>query len=599
MNPKTVCLSFSVSVNRTLAHMSRRQRNTPHHGGGGGGHTAAAAASATPQALIFFDPISKKLLPPPLFIGENGSADLLSSQDGPFPSLPYTSRRDQPKSAVHWGQRKLFLSEMQLLTLVVPDPLEPHWIIYVGSAPGTHLLYLDRLFGHVHQWELVDPGKFDAALHEEAAPPQQDRNTMARSEDNNKASIANNNSSSKRPSVGKSKFTLRNQFFDNNAAYELMSRRLRKAKCPALAAVYDEMVDTFCNRAKTASTTKTTTGENVNEARTEDIPIRNEPAVQLPSGLGLLLRACASRVKTLFLSDVRSGDEKNDSFEQHVYENTLAQETWTDILQPSFAMLKHRLPYTSVRRDDPKNPGRSVYEPSQFGAETMHLNGRVLLPVFARLTSTEARLIVKEGALRRSYNHKQYEDQMFFFNSVLRETVHFAAAADNKKRSGDGATAGADDSGAVDNDDASSSSSFRYPFELDHRYDGATEFHVLQQYLDRVASRLRECKSRMSEEEHSLLPTSVEQLSAAISRQLHGTIAGAAKKCDDKLIELSSTLPPAQQEKVRAVVARADAFRTLPLWRTPISEDEVKRALGTAPEQQSATSLWPGRLFKL
>lgn len=33
-----------------------------------------------------------------------------------IPRLPYKTRRGQIKSAIHWGQRKLLLSEVQLLT---------------------------------------------------------------------------------------------------------------------------------------------------------------------------------------------------------------------------------------------------------------------------------------------------------------------------------------------------------------------------------------------------------------------------------------------------------------------------------------------------
>lgn len=65
---------------------------------------------------------------------------------------------------VHQGQRKLLLSEIQLLTehykkKSAKDPI----VAYVGSAPGTHLLFLHALFPRV-QFILWDGAPFDPAL---------------------------------------------------------------------------------------------------------------------------------------------------------------------------------------------------------------------------------------------------------------------------------------------------------------------------------------------------------------------------------------------------------------------------------------------------
>lgn len=88
---------------------------------------------------------------------------LLISKDSP--KLDYYRRKDEVKTSVHWGQRKLFISEILFLTFFhdpnkVPNPI----ILYVGAAPGTHIKYLSELFPECI-FHLYDPAKFDSHLH--------------------------------------------------------------------------------------------------------------------------------------------------------------------------------------------------------------------------------------------------------------------------------------------------------------------------------------------------------------------------------------------------------------------------------------------------
>lgn len=79
---------------------------------------------------------------------------------------------DSWTSAVHWGQRKLLLSEIELLMNVykrmksasVSDSRPSILIVYVGAAPGSHLSYLiDMFIGlmdiKMHLWDR--PSRFD------------------------------------------------------------------------------------------------------------------------------------------------------------------------------------------------------------------------------------------------------------------------------------------------------------------------------------------------------------------------------------------------------------------------------------------------------
>lgn len=74
--------------------------------------------------------------------------------------LPYRKRNNVEKSNVHWGQRKLFLSEVEFFSLYwnvkeIPNPL----CVYAGSAPGQHLPILSKMFPSF-TFHLYDPSPF-------------------------------------------------------------------------------------------------------------------------------------------------------------------------------------------------------------------------------------------------------------------------------------------------------------------------------------------------------------------------------------------------------------------------------------------------------
>jgi ubiquinone/menaquinone biosynthesis C-methylase UbiE len=122
----------------------------------------------------------------------------------------YHRRTKEVKNVIHWGQRKLLLSEIEFLNVflgvalksailnepnetksqsatvalksaILNEPnetndfngnkftletikcIKPVYIIYTGSAPGTHILYLSQLFTFAH-FELYDPREFSKKL---------------------------------------------------------------------------------------------------------------------------------------------------------------------------------------------------------------------------------------------------------------------------------------------------------------------------------------------------------------------------------------------------------------------------------------------------
>ncbi len=80
--------------------------------------------------------------------------DLIITPDSP--RLAYYQRSKEEKSAIHWGQRKLLLSEIQFFTNY---PSDSTIVVYAGAAPGIHIPYLSSLFPQLI-FHLYDPNPF-------------------------------------------------------------------------------------------------------------------------------------------------------------------------------------------------------------------------------------------------------------------------------------------------------------------------------------------------------------------------------------------------------------------------------------------------------
>jgi len=69
---------------------------------------------------------------------------------------PYRRRNRDKKTVIHWGQRKLLMSEIEFLTLYA-EPGDT--VVYAGAAPGNHTYFLSLMFPFL-KFVLVDPSPF-------------------------------------------------------------------------------------------------------------------------------------------------------------------------------------------------------------------------------------------------------------------------------------------------------------------------------------------------------------------------------------------------------------------------------------------------------
>ena len=77
---------------------------------------------------------------------------------GYAPRRRYVPRRRGDVFTIdHYGQRKLLMSEIELLIRV--DPSKHYTLVYAGAAPGIHIPLLSELFPNI-TFHLYDPGVF-------------------------------------------------------------------------------------------------------------------------------------------------------------------------------------------------------------------------------------------------------------------------------------------------------------------------------------------------------------------------------------------------------------------------------------------------------
>eukprot|EP01060_Flectonema_neradi_P005941 TRINITY_DN13986_c0_g1_i1.p1 TRINITY_DN13986_c0_g1~~TRINITY_DN13986_c0_g1_i1.p1 ORF type:complete len:383 (+),score=42.55 TRINITY_DN13986_c0_g1_i1:52-1149(+) len=79
---------------------------------------------------------------------------LLNEQSG---RMAYRRRRGEKKDTLHWGQRKLLMSEIDFLTQYGTE--KACTVVYAGASPGCHIPFLSKMFENV-SFILVDPNPF-------------------------------------------------------------------------------------------------------------------------------------------------------------------------------------------------------------------------------------------------------------------------------------------------------------------------------------------------------------------------------------------------------------------------------------------------------
>lgn len=111
--------------------------------------------------------------------------------------------------------------------------------------------------------------------------------------------------------------------------------------------------------------------------------------------------------RVLFISDIRSADPDEHSeteVDRRIRDDMNDQQRWHLVIRPIASMLKFRLSW---------EPGVTEY-----------IDGKVHLPIWGPVSTTESRLVVTTKDTIRQWDNTKYERQMFYFNTRTRVAIY-------------------------------------------------------------------------------------------------------------------------------------------------------------------------------
>ena len=341
----------------------------------------------------------------------------------------------------HKGQRKLFLSELQALTLY-PNI---EYVIYVGSAPSRKSYIYYHLFPNT-KFIFIDPAEFNIEIGEmndfinKKYRPMTDASTMYDRKDTNILWLYDNYAlEGDREvydivSVEAIKLNRGNNMYEiyniNKKDVEYVNRLDKDMKkwkrtiydindCPDIIKEYTKIITDSSYRIFLIQGFMTKT-------------------------LCCVLRKILKGKKIAFWSDIRTSIDNLDSpGDVDIIWNTSQCYNWINILEPYYYMLKFRIPFYNLDnvKETFKKHSNIIdddlrYSKEKYGIDFyknyiqkkfIWLPGKLYLQCYAPLTSTECRLIgeYNKNKIKKEYNISYHESKMFFFNNIQREFAFY------------------------------------------------------------------------------------------------------------------------------------------------------------------------------
>jgi hypothetical protein len=320
---------------------------------------------------------------------------------GNVPSLPYDRAYNETaiSAQFHWGQRKLLLSEIQLLNKVYKSN-KKSLFMYAGAAPGTHLHILLEMFPNV-DFLLIDPREMDNSLkYIDKQNTGQVRiikdffdDDMAQrlgrefAEDKQSKKYDNLIFVSDIRGIAEDKFDLDKSFFKSTRD----SQRLRSDIITGARQMYDITDDDIYRTINEASVNKYLETRIKADKKIYGKGFDNIPKLHIRHKLEIII--------TL------------DKWNNVIIENMREQQRWIELMKADYSLLKFRFPF---HVDD----------------KFKYLGGEVYMPVYGPKHTTEARLFVERQKSKDTpykyvdWDMKQYEEEMYYFNTVTRKQYY-------------------------------------------------------------------------------------------------------------------------------------------------------------------------------
>jgi len=345
------------------------------------------------------------------------------------PRTSYRRRNSDGKSVIHWGQRKLLLSEIEFLTLY--GDLSST-VVYAGAAPGSHITKLSDMFPDL-KFILYDPNDFDPKL--------------------------------KSPKYEKKIEIVQKYFLDETA---------KKFENDGVL---------FISDIRTANWHKMKE-EDVQERVREDNKWMKDWVLLMKPKKAML------KFKVPYPEKPKSQQEIEKWLVQHGVPDPVLKHLQNLKLTPVKlrALSLEDILKFDIPEDDKTLLHKNILELRQLGCSEF-LSGDIHLPVWGPVTTTETRLVTNAEQPLILYDHTDYEELMFHFNTLTRMTYYPHDIPTNN-------TTG-----------------------YDHCFDCRAEIWVLEQYLKRVKKTPEEkLKEEILEESKEISKELGHQLDTYVHR---------------------------------------------------------------------------------
>lgn len=145
----------------------------------------------------------------------------------------------------------------------------------------------------------------------------------------------------------------------------------------------------------------------------------------------------------LFISDIRTTRRKDEPANIDIYNNSLKQFNWINIMKPLLSHLKFRCLFNTeklILDDETFNLHKKIFEDNlsnnEIEQQTIHElkynKGKIFFQPWTGPTSSETRLLVKQKKIGQMINYlsSDYENALYAFNH-MKHTTHYDATIDN------------------------------------------------------------------------------------------------------------------------------------------------------------------------
>lgn len=397
----------------------------------------------------------------------------------------YERHAAQDSINVHNGQLKLFLTELQFLTLCLRTHDAPATVVYAGSAPSNKMSYLANLFPNV-KFVLVDPHEH-YIMFPTKTPDTNDISLDEMDDNTNNTTDSSATHDIIAPKHDKNTSGHLDMYADEYSRQVLffqaaplvprektppgMKARKRAHETPPLVPLYkpskslrDTLIAQNMPQAN-ASANASANVPSVDQILTPVMSPRLEHAIngEIPDNLAEVINKTSYRFYIIenmftneladklaalkgpvyFVSDIRTstGDMPTD---YDICLNSAMMYNWLARLKPTRFMLKFRCPWVptaqSIERfaETVSDFGNTVFNDCPIDFRGNFAQGKfvyirpehIFVQAFAGATSTETRL-VSSTLDTVEYDMLEYEEKFMWFNTVHRQRNPIKDAPDN------------------------------------------------------------------------------------------------------------------------------------------------------------------------